>query len=137
MHFRLVEMSPDRLDHERIWGGIGLVVGLGVLVFPLGRVTVRCVFKALTGWPCPTCGMTRSLIHLRQLDLVGAFLANPLIATFALFAIAYVLYAWVAILFGTRRIRLVVTRSWEPTLLRVLAVAVVLGNWIYLIAVGR
>lgn len=137
MRLHLVTMSRDRLDHERIWGTIGLIVGLAALILPLETIQIRCAFKALTGWPCPTCGMTRSFIRLRQFDFAGAFAANPLITAFVLFAGLYVVYAWGVILFRARRVRAVFTRRWEPTLFRALAVVALLGNWIYLIAVGR
>ena len=137
MRFQLTEMTRERLDHEMIWGVIALILGVAGLVFPLERLPPLCVFKAVTGWPCLTCGMTRSLIHLKHFDILGAFVANPLIAAFALFAGAFCLYAWIAVLFRTRRIRIHTTRPWEPTLIRVLIVAAVVGNWVYLIAAGR
>jgi len=112
-------------------------LGLMWLVFPLEGVRIRCLFKVLTGWPCPTCGMTRSFIHLRHVDLAGAFAANPAIAALALFAGVYCFYAWAAVLFRTRRIRISVTRRWEPTLIRVLVVVGIVGNWVYLLLAGR
>ena len=87
-----------------------MAVGLIGLFFPLQNLRIQCIFKSLTGWPCPTCGMTRSLIRLRRLDLVGAFAANPLIAAATVFAAIYVVYAWIAILFHTRRIRIELTK---------------------------
>jgi hypothetical protein len=137
MRFRLVERSRDRLDHELIWGAVGLAVGLIGLLFPLQNLHIRCVFKWLTGRPCPTCGMTRSLLRLRRLDVAGAIAANPMIAALAVFAAIYVVYAWITILFRTRRVRVERTKRWEPTVVRALAVAAVVGNWVYLVAVGR
>lgn len=40
-------------------------------------VTV-CLFKNITGIPCPSCGITRSLLMLIAGDLPGALLMNPL-----------------------------------------------------------
>lgn len=37
-----------------------------------------CPFKALTGLPCPGCGMTHAFLALGRLDLAGAWAANPL-----------------------------------------------------------
>jgi len=137
MRLQFIETSRDRLDHELIWGAVGLAVGLIGLLFPLQNLHIRCVFRGLTGWPCPTCGMTRSLLWLRRLNVAGAIAANPMIAGLAVFAAIYVVYAWIAILFRTRRVRVELTKRWEPTVVRVLAVATVVGNWIYLIAAGR
>ena len=43
-----------------------------------------CVFKALTGWPCMTCGTTRALGRLAHFDVAGALAMNPLVAAGAL-----------------------------------------------------
>jgi hypothetical protein len=36
-----------------------------------------CPFKALTGLPCPGCGMTRALLSMTKGDFHGAFAFNP------------------------------------------------------------
>jgi len=137
MRIYLKKLSPRELDHELIWGSVGLAMGIIGLFFPLERVHLRCPFKATTGFACPTCGMTRSFIHLRRLEFAAAFAANPLIAAFAVFAAVYCAYALAAVVFRTRRIRIAPTRPWEPMAIRILALAAVLANWIYLVAVGR
>ena len=38
---------------------------------------VLCPLRAVTGIPCPLCGMTTSVTAVTQLDLAGAFSANP------------------------------------------------------------
>jgi len=37
-----------------------------------------CPFKAVTGLPCPGCGMTRAFLHLADGDIAGAFHFHPL-----------------------------------------------------------
>ena len=37
-----------------------------------------CLFKNITGLPCPSCGSTRSLIHIMKLDFKTALHDNPL-----------------------------------------------------------
>lgn len=44
-----------------------------------GSPFLPCVFRALTGFYCPGCGMTRALHALVHLDLPRAFRMNPLV----------------------------------------------------------
>lgn len=37
-----------------------------------------CPIKAVTGIPCPGCGMTHAYLRLLRLDIAGAFSENPL-----------------------------------------------------------
>ncbi len=57
-----------------------------------------CPIRALTGWPCLTCGMTTAFIHVTRFDFPGAFHASPLGALLALTC-----FAWPPLaLFGVR-----------------------------------
>jgi Na+-translocating ferredoxin:NAD+ oxidoreductase RnfA subunit len=38
---------------------------------------VLCPLRAVTGVPCPFCGMTTSVTAAAHLDVAGAFAANP------------------------------------------------------------
>jgi len=49
---------------------------------PLERLPSTCVFFHLTGYPCPTCGMTRAMIALTHLDLGRAVQLNLLALVF-------------------------------------------------------
>jgi len=44
-----------------------------------GSPFLPCLFRALTGFYCPGCGMTRALHALVHLDLAQAFRMNPLV----------------------------------------------------------
>ncbi|HEY9006732.1 MAG TPA: DUF2752 domain-containing protein [Ohtaekwangia sp.] len=52
-------------------------VGYHVLMHDHATVTV-CMFKNITGVPCPSCGITRSVLSLLQGDLYHAVMINPL-----------------------------------------------------------
>ena len=50
----------------------------GLRGLSLTQFVPPCVFKRLTGLPCPGCGMTRSLIDLAHGNLSGALELHPL-----------------------------------------------------------
>lgn len=66
-----------------------------------------CIFRALTGWYCPGCGLTRATHDLLHLDVASAFDRNPLAPFLALFFI-YLTARWMLSKWrGT-------TLTWEP-----------------------
>jgi len=58
-----------------------LATCLGTLVYPLlshhGVIHFDCIFKEVTGLPCPSCGYSTAVIHVFQKDFNHAFLHNP------------------------------------------------------------
>jgi len=50
---------------------------------------ILCPFKALTGLPCPGCGITHAFLLLGRLDLTGAYAANPLVFPLAALTALY------------------------------------------------
>lgn len=87
-----------------------------------------CMFRIVTGQPCPTCGTTRMVLALAHGEVLQAIRLNPF-----MFFLAVLSALWL------------LARScglWQLTLrtsrhARVIALAVVvglfLGNWVYLI----
>lgn len=59
--------------HLAIAGGLCL---LTILVF---WSEIGCPIRALTGFPCPSCGMTRATFDLLRLDFAGAFENHPFV----------------------------------------------------------
>lgn len=53
-------------------------VGLSTLYATTG-IGLPCPLRTLTGWDCPLCGGTRMGRSLLELDVVGAFLYNPVV----------------------------------------------------------
>ncbi|MGM0139236.1 hypothetical protein IGI65_001688 [Enterococcus sp. DIV0755b] len=50
---------------------------------------LECPLKAVTGLPCPVCGMTRAFIHLAQGDITTAFYYHPLFWVIILLVLLY------------------------------------------------
>jgi hypothetical protein len=56
------------------------------------EIRLPCIFKAVTGYRCPACGMTRSFIYTSALDIRSALEMNPaglLLYFFCLIQIPY------------------------------------------------
>ncbi|MEO7174248.1 MAG: DUF2752 domain-containing protein [Saprospiraceae bacterium] len=51
-----------------------------------------CIFKRITGLPCPSCGSTRSVLFILQGNFDEAFSINPL--GFAIIALMTILPIW-------------------------------------------
>jgi hypothetical protein len=131
-----VSAEPGAPPLGAIFGGIGLLAATVVGLLGLDRVPVTmCVFKGLTGLPCPTCGSTRVAARLFDLDFAGALAMNPfttiLAVGFAAWAVAD------AVLLPRRRALRVGLSPSAGRLLRILAFAAFFANWVYLIVAGR
>lgn len=59
-----------------------LLVGLGyTMVRAFGDALQgpeMCLFKRVTGWPCPSCGSTQAVVHLWHGHFWESILSNPL-----------------------------------------------------------
>lgn len=62
------------------------------ITFPLTEFGIPCWFKIITGYNCPTCGMTRCFVFMSDFNLNAALKMNPagvLFYFFLLFQIPY------------------------------------------------
>ena len=119
-----------------IFGGIGLLAAAAVWLLQLDRIPLTlCVFKGLTGLPCPTCGSTRVLARLFALDFAGALAMNPFTTLVTVLVAAWAV-ADLALLPRRRALDLDVPKRLGFAL-RVGALVLFLANWVYLIAVRR
>ncbi len=80
---------------------IGFILGaIGVCLWvPIGWVeqTPLCLFRLLTGFDCPGCGLTRAFFALLKGDLYSVYRLNALAPVIFLFLIIYLadhLHAW-------------------------------------------
>ena len=69
-----------RLRRILLYGEIIIFLGClyGVLVKTTG-LALPCIFRLLTGFQCPGCGVTRMCVALLQLDLNAAYKAHPML----------------------------------------------------------
>ena len=113
------------------------IATLGLLaVLPLDHLPFSlCVFKAVTGVPCLTCGTTRALARLARLDVVGALAMNPLVTAGVLLLVPWAA-ADLALLPGRRALVLELSPA-AARVARIAVVAAALLNWAWLVAAGR
>ena len=80
------------MDKQRVWKvtGICLLLLCGILL--LSRF-YRCPLYAVSGIPCPGCGMTRAFLALLRLDFAAAWNWNPAIYPLAVCAACAVICA--------------------------------------------
>ena len=138
MTWQLRRLAAGEIDHELLWGSVFLSAAFvgGLLLAVAGLPGLGCPFKALTGWPCVTCGATRMVDAFVHGRLEAGVRLNPLLAAIAIGGVPLVMYAWTAILLRTPRIRLSVSPA-AATALRTAAWLAIAANWVFLIADGR
>ena len=109
-----------------------MIAALLILLAPLAPRAATwmppCLFRSLTGLPCPTCGATHAVVALSRLDPAGALAANPLAAIGVLAFLLGGLVAGVAAL-ADHPLR---EPRWSPRV-RMTAILAVFFNWVWLI----
>ena len=116
-----------------------MVVGVCGLFFYLLHLLNRipkipCAFRTFTGCPCPTCGSTRVVLNLFNLDICSAFHYNPLFFLLSIIFIVWTLYGFY-MLFSGKHIELALSKK-EGLFFRFGLAILFLLNWVYLIAAG-
>lgn len=132
MRLYLKKKSSNQIEFGIIYGGIALLMlGVGRLL-PILSYAPDCVFKGLTGIPCPTCGSTRSVVHLAHGDILSALAMNPLTTLCLMAAIAYFISSLMSMAFDLPRINFLLADK-EKNVMRAGAVMILLAQWAYLI----
>ena len=127
--------TAGETDHELIWLGVSVATFGGAAArLALGLPWPRCPFFAVTGWPCLTCGATRSALAFLHGDFLSAWKWNPLVALALCGVIAFDLYAAIVLAGRLPRLRMVDWTSAEKNAVRIAAISLLALNWIYLLA---
>lgn len=116
------------------WAAAAIALSLPAPLYPvLARFTPSCTFRVWTGLACPTCGSTRVAVSLARADIADALAVNPLATIVAVAFLAGGLLApvWV---WGVGRIP--VRRAPRARTVVLVALAILLANWIYLVMRG-
>ena len=127
-------IAPGELDHELVWLSVSLgAVAAAALWFALRLPWPICVFHALTGHPCATCGATRSAIAFFHADFLKAWKWNPLALVFFCGVAAFDVYAFAVLMTRSARLRITHLARSEKNFIRVASIAALTVNWIYLL----
>ena len=128
-------LAPKEFDHELVWLAVSLAafVGGGAWL-RLGLAWPRCPFLALTGYPCLTCGATRSAMALGHFHLAQAWHWNPLAFVAIGGVVLFDIYAAIVLVARLPRLRVVDWTRSESNVFRAAVVALVAVNWVYLLA---
>ncbi|MHB8843449.1 MAG: DUF2752 domain-containing protein [Nitrospirota bacterium] len=132
MRISLRSRNPGEIEFGIIFGSMAVMALIAARFLPLTDMAPSCVFKTFTGFPCPTCGTTRSLVRLANGDLTGSLLMNPAVALGMIAAILWLLSNTIIVLLDTSRFTLSFTRS-ESNMVRVAALTLLLLNWWHLV----
>ena len=134
MRFASRPLASREIDYELI----ALIVSLGGLAaamawFALGLPWPRCLFRALTGHPCVTCGATRSAIEFLHGKFPAAWNLNPMIFSGLCALAIFDVYAFLAFALRTPRLRIGNFTRQQKNIAGLIAVALLALNWIYIL----
>lgn len=120
--------TPGQIEFGVIYGGIALVALYLARFLPLLSIAPSCAFKGLTGMPCPTCGSTRAVVHLSQGKLASALALNPAVTLVMIFAGLFFFYSLITLVFGFRRIGLLLTER-EKKIIGIVSLVLLFLQW--------
>jgi len=78
-----VRRVAREFGHLEVFAALFALSFLAARLLPLLALPYACPFRALTGIPCATCGMTHAFVHLAHGEARAALAASPLGAVLA------------------------------------------------------
>jgi Protein of unknown function (DUF2752) len=115
--------------------GLSAVFATSALWRPSDNGLVLCPFRALTGYPCPGCGMTRAFSAIAHGDLWRALRYNPL-SPFLFLALIVVWAGAGATILNWPRVRTLAMRLRPSPMTTNVLLAIVLAWWVVRLAMG-
>lgn len=131
-------------QRNRLYLITGIVCFFGIIwiildYFNSSEVTV-CPFKLVTGYPCPSCGTTRSISALLHGNILEAFMINPLGIVSSLVILSVVILLTLDLLtkkdYYFRVYRLVEKFLQTHQVFSIVLILLVITNWIWNISKG-
>lgn len=130
--------APYGLPPSAVIAGAALL-SLGLLTAGISRNAtgpVTCPLRAVTGLPCPTCGMVRVTGQVMRGEIGDALRTNPFDTMTLLLGVPMAALLLAANRFGGWAVRFTMTRREKLTVWAV-AAALALANWAYVLSVWR
>lgn len=118
-----------------VWLGLSAIFATSALWRPPDDGIILCPFRALTGYPCPGCGMTRAFSAIAHGELWRAVRYNPLSPLLFLALIA----VWVgaaATILNWPRVRAWLVRLRPSTVVTNVLMVIVLIWWVARLSLG-
>ena len=138
MQLRPHRLAPDEIDHELIWLSVSISsLAAAAAWLALGLPWPQCAFHELTGLPCVSCGMTRCAIQFFHGHFLAAWKWNPLVFASLCGVIGFDAYAVTVIAARVPRVRILFRDEIERKYARIIVIAALALNWIYLLAHWR
>jgi Protein of unknown function (DUF2752) len=131
-------LRPREIDHEVLWLAVSgaVLVGAAIVIRSPNVQLPLCALKVLTGLPCPTCGLTRAVLAVTRGDLAAALFFNPLALVAGVASALYLAYAATVLALRLPRFRPRLSPA-DARVVRATSLALLLANWVWLIATGR
>lgn len=129
------EAVPRRaFGHAEAYAAICALSFFAAWLVPIFGFRYACPFKALTGVPCATCGMTRAFVRLAHAEPAAALAASPFGALVA--GAAWLFAVMVAVRFALA----LPSPGLRPGTVRALTIGgalALLANWAFLVVAHR
>ena len=140
MRWTMRRLEPGELDMELILAAVGLVLVAGVAALRMVPERYQpgypCTFHRITGYPCLTCGGTRTARCLGRLEFRQGLATNPLVAAWLILALPHAAWVLASRAWRLPRPRLRAESARDRWLQWGLVAAAVAANWAYLVYAG-